>query len=136
MSTLDVVGCRPVFVVDRPDEAARARDSFRRQLVNTYLVVDYHQKLFASFGFEEEVAAATSRISAGDTEGAARAVSDRMVDTFAIIDTADGCLERVSEYSSLVGWFLMLTITDGLSRSETLSAARRVIHAFGGKRQV
>ena len=64
-------------------------------------------------------------------EGAANAVSDRMVDTFSIIDTADGCRERVSKYSSLMDWFLLLTITDGLTRSEAANAVRRVIHAFG-----
>ena len=130
LDDIEMVGFRMIRVAETPDEAEHARGVFRRQLAEVYLGLDYHRQALEAYGFGEEVAAATRAQAAGDTEGVARAVSDRMVNSLAIIGTADECLERVAENTALTDWVSLAPLTTGLPGSEAISAARRVIHTF------
>lgn len=131
VNDLEIFSGRRVFITDDPRQAEESRNAFRHNLAVTYLGVDYHQQLLRSFGFEEEVDAAAAALARSDFEGAAKAVSDRMVDTFTIIGPADECLERVSEYTSQVNCFTLSTPTEGMPRTERASAVRRLIQTFG-----
>jgi len=131
LDDIEMVGFRMIRVAETRDEAEHARGVFRRQLAEVYLGLDYHRQALEAYGFGEEVAAATRAQGAGDTEGVARAVSDRMVNTLAIIGTADECLEQVAENTALTDWVSLAPLTTGLPGSEAVSAARRVIHTFG-----
>ena len=132
LDDLEVVGMRHIFVTDGPGQAERARAAFRRNLAATYLGIDYHQELLTSHGFAGEVATAVSALARGDLEGAAAAVSDRMVETFAIIGTADECAEEVSRYTSLLSWFSLLsTPTDWWPQADRVGAVHRLIRTFG-----
>jgi alkanesulfonate monooxygenase SsuD/methylene tetrahydromethanopterin reductase-like flavin-dependent oxidoreductase (luciferase family) len=122
---------RWVFIVESPAQAEEARGSLRQGIASVYLNVDYHQELLITHGFGEEVAAAKTALAHGDFEGAANSITDRMVDTFAIIGTADECLERVAEYTSLVNSFTVSTLTGRMSRPEGINAVRKLIRTFG-----
>ena len=117
-----------VLVTDRPDQA---RDVVRRHIAGTYLAIDYHRELLTTHGFADEVAAGSAALAAGDREGAARALSDRLVDTFAIIGTPEECRERTAEYSSVVDWVALSNPRGGMPRSENPGAVRRLIQSFG-----
>ena len=132
LNDLELVSGRWVFIVNSPAQAEEARAAFRKGVASVYLNVDYHQELLITHGFGEEVAAAKAALARGDSKGAANSISDRMVDTFAIIGTADECLERVAEYTSLVNCFTVSTLAGGMSRPEGMNAVRQLIRTFGG----
>ena len=131
LDDLETVVFRTVSVTDDPGEVARVRDGFRRHVSSVYLGLDYHQEMLTSLGFGEEVAAGTAALAAGDMEGAARAISDRIVDDFTIIGTADQCLNGVSEHTPYVGWFLLQPPFGGMYRSDSAKVVRRLIRTFG-----
>lgn len=131
LDDLELVVGRWVFIVNSPQEAEAARAAFRNGVASVYLNVDYHQELLITHGFGEEVAAARAALARGDFEGAVGSISDRMVDTFAIIGTADECLERAAEYTSLVNCFTVSTLGGEMSRPEAVSAVRQLIRTFG-----
>ena len=131
LDDLELMAGRWVFIVESPAQAEEARGSLRQGIASVYLNVDYHQELLITHGFGEEVAAAKTALAHGDFEGAANSITDRMVDTFAIIGTADECLERVAEYTSLVNSFTVSTLTGRMSRPEGINAVRKLIRTFG-----
>ena len=131
LSDLDMMGGRRVFITEDPGDAERARQAFRVNTASTYFRVDYHKQLLAEIGFGEEVEAGSKALDAGDVEGAARAVSDRMVDAFTFIGTADHCRQRVAEYTSELNWFSIATPTEGMDREDRVKAVRKVIQTFG-----
>ena len=131
LSDLDMMGGRRVLITEDPREAERAKDTFRRNTSATYFRVDYHKQLLADVGFAEEVEEGAAAIDAGDTEAAARAVSDRMVDAFTIIGDADHCRRRVAEYTNDLNWFSIATPTENRSRADRVESVRQVIRTFG-----
>ena len=71
-----------------------AKAAFRRTWAAFPMRIDYHQQLMASIGFEREIARAVTCLAAGDEQGLLDAISDRMVDTYAIIGPAEECMRR------------------------------------------
>ena len=120
-----------VFVAQDREQAERARYAVRYHLATTYMSFDYHKDLLTSFGFGDEVAAASASLERGDPSGAARAVSDRMVEAYSMIGTAEECRQRMSEYAPLLTGYLMYAPTHGFSVQERIDAIRRLIQAFG-----
>ena len=57
-----------------------------------------YNRLLAESGFPDEAAAVASAWAAGDTSGAARAVSDEMIAATGIAGTPDECRERLDAY--------------------------------------
>ena len=57
-----------------------------------------YSRLLAESGFPDEAAAVARAWAAGDTSGAARAVSDEMIAATGIAGTPDDCRERLEEY--------------------------------------
>ena len=131
MDDLELVAGRQVCVADSREEAEQARAAFRRHVARSYFAVDYHQQILTSLGFGEEVVAGAAAMARGDRDGAINAVSDRMVDEFTIIGTPDECRQRASDYTPMLSWFWLSPSAEGLSRSDRLRAARRVIETFG-----
>ncbi|MCZ6892349.1 MAG: LLM class flavin-dependent oxidoreductase [Chloroflexi bacterium] len=117
-----------VLVTDEPE---RARDVVRRHIAGIYLAIDYHRELLATHGFGDEVAAGFAALATGDMEGATRALSDRLVDTFAVIGSPEECRERMAEYSSVVDWVALSTPRGGMPSSENPRAVHRLIQSFG-----
>ena len=73
---------------------------------------------------------AVAALAAGDSEGAARALSDRLVDTFSVIGTPEECRERMAQYAPLVSWMAVSTPA-GMTPSDRAGAIRRLIRTFG-----
>ena len=120
-----------VYVTHDQQQAERARAAVRHHVSTIYMGIDYHQELLTSFGFGDEVAQAAACLAQGDSDGAALAVSDRMVDSYSIIGTAEECRQRVAEYTPYLTGFALSAPTQGFTAPERVSAVRRLIQTFG-----
>ena len=127
----ETVSLTSVLIADGPGEAEAARTAIRLHLAAAYLGIDYHQELLTRMGFGEEVAAAAARLASGDQDGAARAVSDPMLEALTIVGDEGECRRRVSEYTSLGSWFTLFPPVLGMETSDRVRALRRLIQAFG-----
>ena len=128
---LKLVAGRFVFLTEGPEQVEVAKAAFRRTWAAFPMRIDYHQQLMASIGFEREIARAVTCLAAGDEQGLLDAISDRMVDTYAIIGPAEECMRRVSEYAALFDWFTLMPATQGLPRPDRVAAIRRLVRQFG-----
>jgi probable F420-dependent oxidoreductase len=84
-------------VSDDPAEARR----WARHHIAFYSVIPYFDVMFELHGFQAEAAAIRDAASRGDPAGMIAAVSDRMIDTFAIAGTPDDCRRQLSEWGDL-----------------------------------
>ena len=112
------------------DEPEQARTAMRRTLA-FHLSVPYGVDWLSSNGFPDEAAAISAAQKAGDRRGVVDAVSDRILDTMAVVGTPEECRERLASYSSLVDWVL-LAVPPALPPSEQVSTVRSLIKTFGG----
>jgi probable F420-dependent oxidoreductase len=81
-------------------DGAQARDWARHHLA-FYAVIPYFDVMFGLHGFEREAAAVRAAAERGDVPGMLKAVSDEMVETFAIAGTPDRCRARLAEFENL-----------------------------------
>ncbi|WP_165492291.1 LLM class F420-dependent oxidoreductase [Egibacter rhizosphaerae] len=79
------------------DDPEGAREQLRRTFA-PYAAVDAYNRFFEWLGFEEEAAGVREAMAARDREAAARAVSDRMLDSIAAVGDADRVAARVRAY--------------------------------------
>ena len=128
---VDVVALRWTYITDDPDEASEARNGVRQILGTYFMGVDYHNELLTTHGFADEVKTSSEAAACGDFEGAARAITDEMVDAFSIIGTAEQCLERVAEFTPLVSTYSLYSLSPKGTREDRIKSVRRLIKTFG-----
>jgi alkanesulfonate monooxygenase SsuD/methylene tetrahydromethanopterin reductase-like flavin-dependent oxidoreductase (luciferase family) len=82
------------------EDAAQARDWARRHLA-FYSIIPYFDVMFRLHGFEREVAAAREAAGRDDVPAMLRAITDEMVETFAIAGTMDHCRSRLADFENV-----------------------------------
>ena len=99
---------RPVTDVERlaaitaavdPDEKLARR--WARHHIAYYSVIPYFDVMFELHGFQREAAAIREAAGRGDPAAMIAAVSEEMIDTFAIAGTPDRCRARLREWRDL-----------------------------------
>jgi len=83
----------PTFLHDDVGAARTAARSF----LSMYAGLAHYQKMFRASGFEAEAGAAEAATAAGDAEGRAAAVSDRLIDAIVLAGPAAHCRARLAE---------------------------------------
>jgi len=121
MSELDV-GVLAVGAVD--EDRARAFD-LARPGIGFYFSVPYFAPLLKFHGFDEELKSGSAAWAARDMVAMNAAVSDRMVEAFALAGTREDVRRKLSAYAELVD-FVELMSPLGLGGEQTLEQARRI----------
>lgn len=124
-SELDI-GVLTVGAVDASRE--RARD-LARPGVGFYFSVPYLAPLLEFHGFEEELERGNAAWAGRDMAAMTAAVSDRMVDAFAIAGTHEDVAHKLSGYRDLVD-FVEVMPPLGLDAKNTIKQTRRLIAAL------
>jgi len=117
------IGALTIGAVDESRE--RAFDLARSGLA-FYFSVPYLAPLLELHGFEEEMERGVQAWTERDPAGMVDAVSDRMVEAFALAGTPDDIRNKLSAYAKLVH-FLEVMAPLGLSAEQTLEQTRRLI---------
>lgn len=92
---VDVTSLLPMAVAETLDAA---RDIMRPGVAFYAGFFPRYNRLIAEYGFPGEAAAIAKAWSQGDRTGAARLVSDALVDATGIVGTPDDCRARIAEY--------------------------------------
>jgi probable F420-dependent oxidoreductase len=110
------------------DDASTAR-RWARHHIAFYSVIPYFDVMFELHGFEREAAAIRSAAAAGDPDGMIAAVSEEMIDTFAIAGTPDQCRRRLEAWGDL-DLAVLFPPTFQLGRDEIAANHRTLIDTF------
>jgi alkanesulfonate monooxygenase SsuD/methylene tetrahydromethanopterin reductase-like flavin-dependent oxidoreductase (luciferase family) len=94
-----------------------------------YATVKTYEPLFASF--PKEVRAIQEALLKGDTSGAAEAVSDDMIDTFAATGNADQVRAQVEPYLALADTVCVSPPDQLIEPAETERYRRALVEVFG-----
>jgi probable F420-dependent oxidoreductase len=127
---------RSIAAVERAAAITAAVDSdpaqarrWARHHIAFYSVIPYFDVMFELHGFEREAAAIREAAAAGDPAGMIEAVSDEMVDTFAIAGTPDQCREQLRSWGDL-DVAVLFPPTFQLSADEIVANHRALIETF------
>jgi probable F420-dependent oxidoreductase len=112
------------------DDPAVAR-RWARHHIAFYSVIPYFDVMFEIHGFEAEAAAIREAAARGDPAGMIAAVSDEMIDTFAIAGTPDQCRRQLAEWGDL-DLAVLFPPTFQLEPDEIASNHRALIETFAG----
>jgi probable F420-dependent oxidoreductase len=127
---------RSVGDVERAAAITAAVDEDRQQArrwashqIAFYSVIPYFDVMFRLHGFEREAAAIRDAAGRGDAVGMIAAVSEEMVDTFAIAGTPDQCREQLSAWGVL-DVAVLFPPTFQLSDDEIVANHRALLETF------
>jgi alkanesulfonate monooxygenase SsuD/methylene tetrahydromethanopterin reductase-like flavin-dependent oxidoreductase (luciferase family) len=82
------------------EDAAEAR-RWARQQIAYYSVIPYFDVMFELHGFQREAAAIRDAASRGDPTGMIVAVSEEMIDAFAVAGTPEQCRRQLESWAGL-----------------------------------
>jgi len=91
----DEIVCRLMVAVT--DDVAGARNLVRAGFAG-YFAQPVYNAYLRWYGFEKEADAVANAFARGDRAGSAAALSDEMIDSIAILGSADACRERIAAY--------------------------------------
>ena len=127
---------RSVRDVERAAAITAAVDADRQQArrwarhhIAFYSVIPYFDVMFRLHGFEREATAIRDAAGCGDAAGMIAAVSEEMVDTFAIAGTPDQCREQLSAWGDL-DVAVLFPPTFQLSDEEIVTNHRALLETF------
>lgn len=123
LRTVAVVRCS----VDADSETARER---ARRSIAWYTAVPAHARIAAMHGFDSEAAVILEAWEQGDAGKASRAVSDAMVDTFALAGTREEVRSQVRRWDGVVDTVALLTPSEGTSPEDIAANVAGTIAAF------
>ena len=112
-------------VDSEPGQARR----WARHHIAYYSVIPYFDVMFELHSFEREAAAIRAAAARGDTAGMISAVSEEMIDTFAIAGTPDQCRAQLREWSA-VDIAVLFPPTFQLSDDEVVANHRTLLETF------
>ena len=112
--------------VDSDEQLARR---WARHHIAYYSVIPYFDVMFELHGFEREAAAIRDAATRGDPAAMIEAVSEEMIDTFAIAGTPDRCREQLRDWSDL-DLAVLFPPTFQLSDEEIVSNHRALLETF------
>ena len=81
-----------------PDEPVDDLRHLLRWQLTPYIAVPAYNRFIAAQGFESEASAVAKAWGAGDRNIALEAVSDRLIDSLALIGPAEACTERLDSF--------------------------------------
>jgi probable F420-dependent oxidoreductase len=108
-----------------PREARR----WARHHIAFYSVIPYFDVMFELHGFQREAAAIRAAAAEGDPAGMIEAVSEEMIDTFAIAGTPDQCREQLRSWGDL-DVAVLFPPTFQLSPDEIVANHRALVETF------
>ena len=112
----------PAFVDDDLQQAyARAR-----RYLKLYTTLPFHRRQIVRNGFEKEAEAARAAGERGDKAAQESALTDKLLDSLALVGPVSRCIERIEAYREAGA--AMLTIVPGTT--ETGAELRQLIRAF------
>lgn len=110
---------------DRSEARERARASLARSAMS-----DYHQAILAASGFAAEAAAILDAGRRGDLQGAQQAVTDEMLEAYALAGTPDDLRSQVAKYSDDADLLLIHPAAGTLNPSEQNVQNRAIADAL------
>jgi alkanesulfonate monooxygenase SsuD/methylene tetrahydromethanopterin reductase-like flavin-dependent oxidoreductase (luciferase family) len=112
-------------VADDPSEARR----WARHHIAFYSVIPYFDVMFDLHGFQREAAAIREAAARGDPDGMIGAVSEEMIDTFALAGTPDDCRRQLDAWGD-VDVAVLFPPTFQLAPDEITANHRALIETF------
>jgi probable F420-dependent oxidoreductase len=110
------------------EDAVTAR-RWARHHIAFYSVIPYFDVMFELHGFQREAAAIRDAAAQGDPGGMIEAVSEEMIDTFAIAGTPDQCRRQLEAWDDL-DLAVLFPPTFQLEPEEILSNHRALLEVF------
>ena len=126
-SVADVERCAAITAAVHPDEQAARR--WARHHIAYYSVIPYFDVMFELHGFQREAAAIREAATRGDAPGMIAAVSEEMIDAFAIAGSPDRCRAQLREWRDL-DVAVLFPPTFGLSPDEIVANHRALLETF------
>jgi probable F420-dependent oxidoreductase len=109
-------------------DASEARRWARHQIA-FYSVIPYFDVMFDLHGFQQEAAAIREAAGRGDPEAMIDAVSDEMIDTFALAGTPDDCRRQLAAWGD-IDVAVLFPPTFRLAPDEIMANHRALIETF------
>lgn len=122
------IGTLIVTAVSRDGRDARRR---ARHQIAYYAQIPYFDVMLELHGFGRETRALRTAAARGDEGGMIDAVTDEMVDAFALAGTPDECRRKLAQFDGLVGLALLMSPAFRLEGEEILENHRMILEAFG-----
>ena len=123
LRTVAVVRCS----VDADGHVARER---ARRSIAWYAAVPAHARIAAMHGFEAEAAAIAEAWGQADADKATAAVSDGMIETFALAGTPDEVRSQLRRWDGVVDTVALLTPSEGSSPEDVAANVAGIVDAF------
>jgi len=120
---------RAAAITAAVDEDAVTARRWARHHIAFYSVIPYFDVMFELHGFQREAAAIRDAAAQGDPGGMIEAVSEEMIDTFAIAGTPDQCRRRLEAWDDL-DLAVLFPPTFQLEPEEILSNHRALLEVF------
>jgi alkanesulfonate monooxygenase SsuD/methylene tetrahydromethanopterin reductase-like flavin-dependent oxidoreductase (luciferase family) len=98
-----------------------------RRYLKLYTTLPFHRRQIIRNGFEREAEAARDAGERGDKAAQEAALTDRLLDSLALVGPVSRCIERIDEYREAGAE--LLNIVPGTT--ETNAELRQLIAAFG-----
>jgi alkanesulfonate monooxygenase SsuD/methylene tetrahydromethanopterin reductase-like flavin-dependent oxidoreductase (luciferase family) len=109
------------------DDLKRAYDAARQSLA-FYTALPFYNRQMVRGGFNAEAEAGMAAARRGDREGQIAAISDRFIDSVALVGPLSRCVERLSAYRA-AGAELLIIVPNAIGE-EPVDNIRRLISAF------
>jgi 5,10-methylenetetrahydromethanopterin reductase len=123
-SSLRITMGLPLFLDDNRE---RALNAARRGLA-FYLALPFFNRVLVRNGFEAEARGVAEGFKRRDMDGAAAAVSERLIDAIAVAGPLSQCLERIEEYRD-AGADLPILVPNAINE-DYVTTVRKTISAF------
>ena len=120
---------RAAAITAAVDKDAAAARRWARHHIAFYSVIPYFDVMFELHGFQREAAAIREAAARGDPNGMIEAVSEEMIDTFAIAGTPDQCRRQLDAWGDL-DLAVLFPPTFQLEPAEIVANHRAVIETF------
>jgi 5,10-methylenetetrahydromethanopterin reductase len=96
-----------------------------RSLLSRYAALRFYGNMFASAGFDSEIAGI--RAAAGDGKAAIAAVTDKMIDSTLLVGPEGRVREGLAELSTGLGWAIVFINPVGEDRASAMKCAMRAL---------
>jgi alkanesulfonate monooxygenase SsuD/methylene tetrahydromethanopterin reductase-like flavin-dependent oxidoreductase (luciferase family) len=120
---------RAVAIAAAVDADSSVARRWARHHIAFYSVIPYFDVMFDLHGFQREAAAIREAAARGDPNGMIDAVSEDMIDTFAIAGTPDECRRQLAAWGD-IDLAVLFPPTFQLAPDEIMANHRALIETF------
>jgi probable F420-dependent oxidoreductase len=128
--TTDDLEIGTLIVTSVSGDRSEARQRARHQLAY-YAQIPYFDAMLDLHGFQRETRALRAAAARGDDGAMIAAVTDEMVDAFALAGTPHECRLKLAQFDGLVGLALLMSPAFRLEGDEIRENHRMILEAFG-----